>query len=240
MKLLIDKKGRKYLIDGEEFHSSLGVVKLGEARAGDVVKSHLGHEFYVLEPRFIDLYEKLPRASSIILKKDLGAIAAHCGLGSGMRVLDAGLGSGAATMFFANIVKPHGKVYAYEIRENFAEVAKRNIALAGLAECVEVKLKDVRSGIDERELDLVCFDLPDPWLAIPHAHAALKHGAFIAVYNPYVGQVEKSVAAMREAGFKSLKTIELLEREMEVKDIGTRPRTSMISHTAYLTFGRKY
>ncbi len=239
MKLLIDEKGRKYLVDREVFHTNLGVVNLKNAKHGDIVESHLGYKFYVLNPRVVDICEKMPRRTSIILKKDLGAVITYTGLGSGDFVLDAGTGSGSVAITFANIVKPHGRVYTYEKRENFYELAKRNIEMSGLSEYVEMKLKNIYEGIDERDLDVIFFDLPEPWLAIPHAYEALKKGGFIVVYNPYIEQVKKSVEALKKADFKLIKTVEILEREIEVKDIGTRPATRMISHTAYLTFARK-
>ncbi len=242
MKLLIDKRGKKYLLreDVEEFHTSLGVVKLSDAKPGDKLRSHLGHEFYLLEPTVVDYYDKLPRAGSIILKKEIGPIIAYTGIGSGSRVVEAGTGTGALAIYLAHIVGSEGKVYTYEIREDHLEIARKNFAKAGVEDRIEAKLADVRQGIEEREVDVVVFDMPDPWLAIPHAYEALRHGGFIAVYNPYIEQIRKAYLAMQEANFKDKRVIEILEREIEVKKVGTRPKTRMLGHTGYLAFGRKY
>ncbi len=238
MKLLVDPKGRKYLVEGEEFHTKFGIVKISGAEDGRV-KSHLGHEFSLLEPKLVDLYEKMPRAGSIVLKKDLGAILAFTGVGTGDVVVDAGAGSGAMALYLANIVRPTGKVYSYEIREEHAKIAQGNLSRAGLAAFAEIKLKDIREGIDEKNVDVVTLDLPDPWSVAEHAYAALKRGGFIASYTPYVEQTRKSAEAFKGAGFMDVKSIEILERELEVKDVGCRPKTRMMGHTAYLTFGRK-
>ncbi len=241
MRVIIDKKGRKNLIpeSQEEFHSSYGVVKLRGAKPGQVLKSHLGHEFYLLEASLVDLYDRLPRAGSIILRKDIGAIVANTGISSGSIVVDAGTGSGATALFLSAIVGEKGRVYTYEIREDHLEIARKNFEIAGAGNIVS-KLGDVRQGIDERNVDVVVFDLPDPWNAVEHAYRALKVGGYLAVYNPYVEQIRKAYFAMKEAGFKELRAIELLERELEIKDVGTRHSTRSIGHTGYIVFGRKY
>lgn len=238
MKLLVDEKGRKHLVDGDEYHTAYGVVKLTETK--DLrVKSHLGHEFSVLEPRMLDLYEKLPRAGSIVLKKDIGAIIAYTGLGSGDIVVDAGTGTGGLVMFMANIVRPTGRVYTYEIREKHAAIARKNIERAGLSDYVEIKLMDIREGIHESDVDLVTLDLPDPWNVTESAYESLKKGGFIVTYTPYVEQTKRAWDGMHSAGFKDIHSMEILVRELEVKKVGCRPRTRMLGHTAYLTIGRK-
>jgi len=242
VRLLIDRRGKKYLLreDVEEFHTSLGVVKLSGAKPGDRLHSHLGHEFYLLEPSIVDYYDKLPRAGSIVMKKEIGPIIAYTGIGSGSRVVEAGTGTGALAIYLAHIVGEEGKVYTYEIREDHLEIAKKNFALAGVEDRIVAKLADVRQGIEEREVDAVVFDMPDPWLAIPHAHSALRHGGFVVAYNPYIEQIRKAYLAMQEANFRDTRVIEVLEREIEVKKVGTRPKTRMLGHTGYLAFGRKY
>lgn len=241
MKLLIGPKDRKYLVSDEkkELHTQYGVVKLDGAKPGDVLESHTGRKFSVVEPRIVDLSEKLPRAGSIVLRKDLGHIIANTGAGSGDVVVDAGTGSGTSAMFLGNVVGPKGKVHTYEIRDNFAEIAGKNIEKAGLDKIIKIHLKDIREGIKQKNVDIVNLDMPDPWEVVPHAHKALKHGGFFVAYVPYVEQAQKTVAALREH-FRGIKTYEVMEREMEVKDVGTRPRTRMQGHTAYLVFARKY
>jgi len=44
---------------------------------------------------------------------------------------------------------------------------------------------------------------------------------------------------LRKEGFGDVRAIELIEREMLVKELGSRPDNKMIGHTAYLIFGRK-
>lgn len=239
MKLLVDKRDRKKLVEeGKKVHTEYGVVDLTATEVG-AVRSHLGHEFLLSNPRTVDIYEKMPRAGSYILKKDMGTILAHTGVGSGDIVVDAGTGSGGMAITLANIVRPGGRVYTYEIREKFAAIAQRNFAIAGLSEYIELKLRDIREGIEE-EADVITLDLPDPWTVAGSAFQRLRPGGCIAIYNPYVEQARRSVEALRKEGFRDIRTLEIFEREMEFPEWGTRPKTRMLGHTAYLTFGRRF
>ncbi len=237
MKLLIDEKGRKYLTGERELHTKYGVVDLSKENNG-IVLSHLGHRFLFFEAGIGDLYEKLPRSGSLILKKDLGAIVANTNLGSGSVVVDAGTGSGALALFLGNIVKPEGAVYTYEKRKEFAALAEKNIKKAGLSRWVKVTVRDITEGIDE-EPDFITLDLNEPWKAIPAAQRALKRGGFICAYTPYIEHARRFSEELKKHNFVDLKTIETIQREMEFRAQGTRPKTTRVGHTGYLTFGRR-
>ncbi|MDI6642471.1 MAG: tRNA (adenine-N1)-methyltransferase [Candidatus Hodarchaeaceae archaeon] len=242
--ILIDERGRKYLTRAErrQLQTNLGVVDLGEAvgkEPGAKLKSHLGNEFVLLRPSIIDYLQKLRRAPQIMLPKDAAQIVAYTGVGPGSLVVDAGVGSGSLAIFLGNLVRPDGRVVTYEIREDFARLAEENIRLAGLAEIVTVKLKDIYEGIDESDVDLVTLDLPQPERALAHAERALKPGGYLAVFTPCVEHIQRLYSEFPNFKFTNFKTIECLVREFEVKASCTRPSTRMIAHTGYLTFARR-
>jgi tRNA (adenine57-N1/adenine58-N1)-methyltransferase len=239
MRILVDGRGKKRLVEeGEEVHTDRGVVSLGSQASGRV-RSHLGEAFVFFEPRLVDLYERMPRAGSFLLKKDLGAILAYTGIGTGDRVVDAGTGTGSMALYLAHLVRPTGKVFTYEVQEEIAEVARGNLSRSGLEEYVELRVQDVAEGM-ERDVDVVVLDLAQPWKVFPEAHAALRPGGFLCVYTPYVEGARRAVEALSAGGFREIRTLEILEREMEFRSQGTRPKTRMIGHTAYLTFARRY
>ncbi len=208
-----------------------------EGKPGDILKTHMGHEFKVLKANINDYIDLMERKCSIIFPKDIGIIIANTGIGCGDRVVDAGTGAGATALHFGNVVGENGAVYSYEIREDFTEIAKRNVENFGLKN-IEVKCKDIVEGIDEDNLDLVFLDLPKPWDVVEHAKGTLKSGGYIATYTPYIEQVQILHRVLKKYEFSNLNTLECIVREIEVKNKGTRPKTRAAAHTGYLTFAR--
>jgi len=242
--ILIDERGRKYLVRAErrQLHTDLGVVDLGEAigqEPGARLRSHVGREFVLLLPRITDYLQKMKRMPQVMLPKDAAQIVAYTGVGPGDVVVDAGVGSGALAIFLGNLVRPEGRVVSYEVRGDFARVAEENIQMAGLSDIVTVKLKDIYEGIDERDVDLVTLDLPQPERVLPHAELALKLGGHLAIFSPCVEHIQRLYAELPKHRFANYRTIECLVREFEVKPGATRPKTRMIAHTGYLTFARR-
>ncbi|MFH1821507.1 MAG: tRNA (adenine-N1)-methyltransferase [Methanobacteriota archaeon] len=242
--ILIDEEGRKYLVQvgQRKLHTKFGVIDLAEVigkEPGIRIKSHLGNEFIVLFPTMVDYLQKLRRVPQILLPKDAGQIVAHTGVGPGSLVVDAGVGSGSLAIFLGNLVRPNGWVVSYEVREDFVKVAEENISMACLSDTVKVKLKDIYEGIDERDLDLVTLDLPQPERALPHAQQALKPGGHLAAFMPCVEQLQRLYNEFPKFSFTNIRTIECIVRDINVGDNCTRPSTRMIAHTGYLTFARR-
>ena len=161
------------------------------------------------------------------------------GIGPGSHVVEAGTGTGALTTALAHYVKPDGRIYSYEIREEFLRAAEKNLRRAGLIDFVELKNKDITAGIDEMDVDAVILDLATPWLVVPHAYTALRPCGTIVSFSPTVDQVVKTAEALKENGFVDTETVECLMRGMQIERGKTRPQTLMTGHTGYITFARK-
>ena len=242
MKMILDERGKKYVLKpGTEFQSDLGIIKadiLDNAEIGDEVKSHLDHTFKIMKPNINDFIDIMDRRCSILLKKDIGLVLAHTGLGAGSRVVDAGTGAGAIALNFGNVVGPEGRVFTYEIREDFAEVARKNIDNFGITN-IEVKNQNIKDGIDEDNIDLVFLDLPKPFEIFEDVLESLNVGGWLTVYAPYIDQAEISYRIAKKLGFYDIEIIEILERGLEVRTQGVRPNTRMVGHSGYLVFARK-
>lgn len=242
MKMILDERGKKYVLKpGEEFQSDLGIVSadvLDNADIGDEVKSHLDHTFKIVKPNINDFIDVMDRRCSILLKKDIGLVLAHTGLGSGSRVVDAGTGAGAIALNFGNVVGSEGEVFTYELREDFAEVARKNIEKFGITN-VHVKNQDIKDGINEDNIDLIFLDLPKPFEIFEEVMDSLNVGGWLAVYAPYIDQAEISHRIAKKLGFYDIEIIEILERGLEVRPQGVRPKTRMVGHSGYIVFARK-
>jgi tRNA (adenine57-N1/adenine58-N1)-methyltransferase catalytic subunit len=238
-RILVTKHGKKFYVRNlkEDFHSNLGIIKKKDLnKKYGVVKSNKDEEMSIFVPQFIDLYSKIKRAPQIIPRKDLGLIIMETGIGKNSVVVDAGSGSGALCSALGNIVK---KVVSYEIREDFYKIAKDNIKMLGLSN-VKIKNKDVILGIDEKNVDLVTLDMPNPWDVVQSVRGALRTGGFLVSYSPTVPQVMDFVKTVRKcSGLVYLKTVEVSEREWEVDERKVRPKSQQIGHSGFISFIRK-
>jgi len=162
----------------------------------------MGHKFTMIRANLNDYIDLMERKCSIILPKDVGIINAYTGLGYGQKVVEAGTGSGATALYFANMIGPDGEVFTYEVRKDFAQIAGKNIHEFG-QENVTVKNQDIKEGIDESSVNLVFLDLPQPWDIVEHAVNSLKVGGYLAAYNPYIEQVITLNKVLKKYGFQN-------------------------------------
>ncbi len=241
--ILLDPHGRRHAValDGVTAKvPGLGTFDVARLRASVGRKLSVGgRSFLVLEPTPQDYRAALDREAQTLAPKDLASLLFESDVVPGARVLEAGAGSGALTVALARHVGPGGRVVSYDLREDFLAVARRNVERLGLADRVELRLGDVRAGVPEKDLDAVLLDLPDPWAAVPAAWDALRACGALATFSPNMEQVKETVGAIRGRPFVDLRTVELIEREMEVRDVGVRPSFAALGHTGYLTFARK-
>ncbi|MCL4435986.1 MAG: tRNA (adenine-N1)-methyltransferase [Thaumarchaeota archaeon] len=227
---------------GRQFHTHRGIIDLTSViglEPGSTVQTSLGETVYILKPVIKDLVLKSSRKTQVVYPKDLGAIAAWTGLSPGKIVVESGTGSGALTIFAANLVRPNGHIYSYDLRPEFQEVAKKNIERAGLGEYITLKQGDAKQGLDVTGADIALVDVGDPWTLVKPMKNALKGSGTLAAVIPTMNQVEKMTAELLRQGFVDVQSIELIEREIEARVGMTRPAMRMVGHTAYLTFARK-
>lgn len=243
--LLLDPAtGYRYLVhldgQGARKERGLGVFDPGRL-AGTPFGAMVpvgGKSLAVLRPTPADLAATLRRQAQVILPKDASRIVHELGLSPGDRVLESGIGSGAATMALLAAVRPGGTVVAQELRPDFAAWAQGNITRAGL-EGLQVVLGDLTQGLVATGPFQACLlDQPEPWNAIPHLLAALDAGARLACYCPQVVQMEETVRTLRRLGFADVRAMELIERAWEVKERGSRPAFEGLGHTGFLVFAR--
>ncbi len=243
--LLYLSNKHSYLVKAEEgknFHTHKGYIQIDLVigkKFGTRLASSLGVEFTVLKPTLRDYIFKAQRRTQIVYPKDAALIVLFSGIGPGSRVVEAGTGVGALTTALSFYVRPRGKVYSYEIRPEFQEIALKNLKKARLESFVELKVGDITLGIEEKNVDAVVLDLATPWLVTSHARSALKGSGSIVSFSPTIDQVVRTVESLRENGFVEIGTFESLSRGMQVERGKTRPHTLMTAHTGYVTYARK-
>jgi tRNA (adenine57-N1/adenine58-N1)-methyltransferase len=240
--LLVDAKQRRYLLTlrtGASFHTHVGIVAHDDligAYEGATVFGTTGRRFLVVRPTLADTVLKMPRGAQVIYPKDLAAILMEADISPGVRVLEAGVGSGALSMA---LLRAGASVVGYELREDFANRAHNNVvAMVGDDADYRVELRDVYEGIEGRGLDRVVLDLPEPWRVVPHAEEALRSGGLICAYLPTINQTAQFRHALDESRFGMAGTLEVLHRTWHIEDRSVRPDHRMVGHTGFLTTAR--
>jgi tRNA (adenine57-N1/adenine58-N1)-methyltransferase len=236
---LLVREDREYLLEpGETLETDLGVLEVPEdPDPGDTVETHLGEAFTVRRLRGPDLFAHFERTGAPMLPRDIGLVIGHTGIGDGDEVLDAGTGTGVLSAYLARC---GATVTTYERDAEFAEVARENMATAGVDDAVDVRTGDVTDDLDDLgRFDVLTLDTGDADAVVARAPDLLADGGFLAVYSPFVEQTREVVAAAREANLGGIETLETIQREMDFDDRGSRPSTAGVGHTGYLTFARR-
>ncbi len=243
--LLLTSEGRSYLVEVKDilFHTHkdyLNLKDLCQKNYGESITGKKGKEkFYILKPGLYELLKKVERVTQIIYPKDIGYIIVKLGIGPGKRVIECGGGSGALTVALAYFVGDKGKVFSYEKEEKFQEVARKNVAKAGLSDRVIFKLKEVKDGFEEEGVDALFLDLKEPWKILEPAWKALNPGAPMGILVPTTNQVVNCLKEIEKLPFIHTEVLEILLRRYKPNPERLRPEDRMVAHTGYLIFTKK-
>jgi tRNA (adenine57-N1/adenine58-N1)-methyltransferase len=243
--LLVDSKARRYLItlaEGASFSTHNGTLPHGELIGHDegiLVRTSMGSRLRAVRPTLSDFILKMPRGAQVIYPKDIGPILVLADIFPGARILVAGVGSGALSMALLRAVGTGGSVVGYELREDFAAKAVKNVeSFLGPDQPYRVELRDVYEGIDELALDRIVLDLPEPWRVVKLATVALRPGGILLSYLPTIGQVARLREELDGSPFGLAETLEVLQRTWHVEGQSVRPDHRMVAHTGFLTAAR--
>jgi tRNA (adenine57-N1/adenine58-N1)-methyltransferase len=243
--LLLDSKQRRHLVtlaEGGEFHSHTGIVRHDDLIGRDegiTVRTTMGARLVVVRPTLGEYVLEMPRGAQVIYPKDLGPILLLADIFPGAKVLESGVGSGALTMTLLRAVGPTGSVVGYELRDDFASRAQRNVAgLLGDDLPLRVEVRDAYDGIDEEALDRIVLDLPEPWRVVKHAVSALRPGGILLAYLPTIGQVARLREEIAQSAFGMAQSLEVMHRTWHVDGQSVRPDHRMVAHTGFLTHAR--
>ncbi len=246
--LLVDKVGRRHRVRlkaGDRYSLHTGIVNHDDLIGGPegvIVTTQTGARLLAVRPTFAEQVTGRVRQAQPIYPKDIGAILIGADVHPGAQVLEAGTGTGALTLAVLRAIGPQGCLVSYEQRDEFQAAAKKAIVetLGAVPDNLELKLGDAYLGFEERDLDRVLLDLPEPWQAVPGAKAALRPGGILFAFSPNISQVQRFFDCLREVrGFGMLEVFELLQRGWTVRGRSLRPSHRMVAHSGFLCFARR-
>ncbi|WP_067689759.1 tRNA (adenine-N1)-methyltransferase [Nocardia jejuensis] len=244
---LTDAKGRKFTVileEGKEFHTHAGQIEHNDligADEGSVVNSAKNTPYLALRPLLTDYVLSMPRGAAVIYPKDAAQIVHEGDMFPGARVLEAGAGSGALTCSLLRAVGPQGKVISWEIREDHAEHAVRNVErfFGERPDNWELTLGDVADYSGE-QVDRVVLDMLKPWDALETVSKFLIPGGVLLVYVATTTQLSEVVEHLRrQECWTEPHAWESIVRPWHVVGLAVRPEHRMQGHTAFLVSARR-
>jgi tRNA (adenine57-N1/adenine58-N1)-methyltransferase len=164
----------------------------------------------------------------------------------GATVVEAGVGSGALSLWLLRAIGPTGKLMSFERREEFAEVATANVEafLGAVPSNWSVTVGDLVEALPisaaPASVDRIVLDMLAPWECIGVAADALVPGGVLICYIATVTQLSRVAEAIRQSGqFTDPEPTETMVRGWHVEGLAVRPDHRMIGHTGFLMTARR-
>ena len=248
---LTDAKGRRYtvvLAEGADFFTHKGGVShddlIGTAE-GTIVTSSGGARYLALRPLLTDYVLSMPRGAQVIYPKDAAQIVHEGDVFPGARVLEAGAGSGALTCSLLRAVGGAGDVISFEVREDHAAHALRNVETfhGGRPDNWQLRIGDLAETDVEAlggPVDRVVLDMLSPWDCLDTVRDVTVPGGVVIGYVATTTQLSRLVEALREQKcWTEPRAWESVNRGWHVVGLAVRPDHRMQGHTAFLVTARR-
>lgn len=249
---LTDPKGRLHTITlepGRSFHTHRGHIAHDDligAPDGSVVRHTAGTSYLALRPLLSDYVLSMPRGAQVIYPKDAGQIVTMADIFPGATVVEAGVGSGALSLSLLRAVGDHGRLYSFERREDFADIARANGQVffgedhpawtITVGDLVEALPTTVAAG----SVDRVVLDMLAPWDCLDVVGEALAPGGVLIVYVATTTQLSRVAEAARDhGGYTEPQAWESMVRGWHLEGLAVRPEHRMHGHTGFLLTTRR-
>lgn len=234
---------------GGELHTHHGVLKhetLVGLPDGSVVANSAGTEYLALRPLLKDFVMSMPRGAAIIYPKDATQIVAQADIFPGATVVEAGVGSGALALWLLRAIGPQGRLISFERREEFADVARANVAtfLGETPPSWQVIVGDLATELatatEPGTVDRVVLDMLAPWECIDAVAEALTPGGVVLCYVATATQLSRVAEYIRATGlYTEPDASETMVRGWHVEGLAVRPDHRMVAHTGFLITARR-
>ena len=245
---LTDAKGKMHtitLVADKEWHTHNGWLVHNEVIGkpeGSVVETTGGLKFLAFRPLYSDYVLSMPRGATIVYPKDAAMIVGMADIGPGVRVLEAGVGSGALSIAMLKAVGPTGHLTSYERRDEFAEIATKNVIdyFAGKPANWDLHVGSVQDAEHSQKFDRVILDMLAPWDCVDMAAKVLEPGGVFMSYVATTTQLSQVAEAIKvSAQFTEPESFESLVRGWHHEGLAVRPQHRMIGHTGFLIMSRR-
>jgi len=199
-----------------------------------------------LRPLLNDFVLSMPRGAAIVYPKDAASIVTMGDIFPGAKVVEAGVGSGALSMYLLRAIGDSGALTSFERRAEFAEIAKANVEtqFGFVPDNWEIKLGSLQdelgSVVEAGSIDRVVLDMLAPWECIDAVSTALAPGGVLICYVATVTQLSRVAEEIKATGnFADPEAFESLVRGWHLQGLAVRPEHRMGGHTGFLLTARR-
>ena len=213
---------------------------------GSVVKNQTGVEYLALRPLLTDFVLSMPRGAAIVYPKDAASIITMGDIFPGARVVEAGVGSGALSMYLLRAIGEQGELISFERRSEFADIARANVSthFGFDPENWEIKIgsleEELPTTVKPGSVDRVVLDMLAPWECIESVSEALAPGGVLICYVATVTQLSRVAEEIRATGnYADPEAFESLVRGWHLQGLAVRPEHRMGGHTGFLLAARR-
>ena len=245
---LTDPKGRRHsilLTPGAVFHTTRGGIShdaLIGGPDGQVVTSAGGVSYVAFRPLLEEFTVTMPRGAAVVYPKDAAHILMQTDIFPGARVLEAGAGSGALSLHLLRAIGTGGRLYSYERRPDFAQIARRNVEtfFGGPHPAWDLREGDLVETIGPEPVDRVVLDMLAPWECLDVVGEVLEAGGVLCCYVATTTQLGRTMDTLRvHGGFTEPVAREYAAREWHAEGLAIRPGHGTSGHTGFLIFARR-
>ena len=237
----LEKGGRFGTHRGEIRHDEI----IGKP-SGFVFELPRGEQFLAMKPLLSDYVLSMPRGAQIIYPKDAGQIIVEGDIFPGATIIEAGVGSGALPSYLLRAIGEKGKLYSFELREEFAQIAQANVGnfLSQRPKNWKITIgalqEKLPSVVKNGTADRAVLDMLAPWQCIEAVGLALRPGGVLVVYVATASQLSRVAEEIRaSASFTGPSAFETLVRPWHLEGLAVRPEHRMIGHTGFLLTARR-
>ncbi|WP_175266657.1 methyltransferase domain-containing protein [Acidiplasma cupricumulans] len=179
------------------------------------------------------------RRTQTILPVDAAYIIYTGSINGSKKILESGVGTGNLSYSILNSINASGKLVSVDIDKQNIENARKNVYSLINPNNWELINGDIKTFKTEELFDTIILDMPEPWECVDNLKNNLKFGGYFITYSPTFNQAEKNVLSLNKNNFTVLETVELIKRNILVRENATRPDNNIIGHTAFITIAVK-
>lgn len=244
----IDAKGHRYYFTLQEksalqtHHGHTPHTQFVGVSEGSIVTNSKGYDYVVFRPTWAETGVNMPRGAAVVYPKDAAAIVLAGDIKPGVVVVEIAAGSGALSSYLLRAVGETGQVTSYEAREDFAEIARKNVTRALGLEPTNWHLivESVSASTELPSCEIGVLDLLKPWELLPALARSVIAGGRLVAYVTTTTQMSELIEEIRASGdWFEPSAHEVFWRDWHVSGLSVRPSHSFESHTGFLVTARR-